>query len=86
MEKGIYLQVRTNNSKIETTIASRCRLYFGQEMVPARVEHIEDEKNRIGEIFTLDVSPGNILDLEKLVAIYTSKDKVTNYSVFPFFC
>lgn len=39
------------------------------------VEHIED-KECIGQIYTLNVKPGKIVCAEKLVTIFSSRDRV----------
>lgn len=73
-KNGIFLSVDTTNSKVNVVLAARTCIYDGnKEIKPVRITNSKDAK-RVFQDFEIIVS-NNRYDIEKIVAIYTSKDK-----------
>jgi alpha,alpha-trehalase len=69
----LLLKVRTNQSKL--TLAQAARLEVFLDNKPAAIErHTEKETAYVAQAFTLEVKEGNPVTLEKIVALYTSRD------------
>jgi len=73
--EGIYLKVRTSQSHIEVAQAARTRLHTGEMQVPAERRILLDEPERIAEELTVEVRQGEELRIEKVVALFTSRDR-----------
>mgnify|MGYP000135470874 CR=1 FL=1 len=72
---GVYLSVVTNQSKIEIATAAKLRLFVdGKERNPL-FKLVTKNKLAIGEEFRINVRRGSFYIIEKIVSIYTSKDK-----------
>jgi len=70
----IALKVRTRQSRIEIAEAARTRVYRGADEVT--VERTTDQmEDYIQQILTLDVEQGEPARVEKMVALYTSRDR-----------
>lgn len=72
-DDSILLQVRTNDSEIDIVQCARLRVTLGGEVV----EHertIDDAERWIAQTVRVPVEAGQQLVVEKLVAIYTSRD------------
>ena len=72
-EDGIWLKVRTRQSRLEIALAARTRLYRNDEAL-AGEPSLEQADERIGQIFTLQLDAGQPIAVEKVVALYTSRD------------
>ena len=72
-EEGIYLLVRTRQSRIEMAQAARTRLYSGSERlkVNRRTHH---EEGYIEQLLQVDCKEGEAVRVEKVVSIYTCRD------------
>ncbi len=69
----LYLQMRTRQSRIGIAEAVKCRLYLNEQEVEAeRSEILEPEY--IAQDLCLDLRKGDRLKVEKIVALYTSRD------------
>lgn len=71
--EGVHLLVRTMQSRLEMAQAARTRL-SGPTAAAAERRLVLDEPDRIAEEITVDVRQGELLRIEKAVAIVTSRD------------
>ena len=73
-EDGVYLLVRTNQSNIHVAQAARTQAFVdGQRREGSR--RVIDEPGYIGQEWVVDLQHGETLVLEKLAALYTSRDQ-----------
>lgn len=71
---GVFLQVQTNQSRIQMTEALRTIVFCGEKKLAPRMRIFLHGRERIFQEFTLDVQRGQKYTIEKLVSIYTSRD------------
>jgi alpha,alpha-trehalase len=73
----IALKARTRESRIEIAEAARTRVYRGEEelAVPRVTHQMEDY---VHQILAFDVQRGAPIRVEKMVALYTSRDRAIN--------
>jgi trehalose/maltose hydrolase-like predicted phosphorylase len=70
----IALKVRTRQSRIEVAEAARTRVYRGQdELQVARVT--QQREDYVQQVLRFDVREGTPVRVEKLAALYTSRDR-----------
>ena len=74
-EDGIYLQMQTNQSKIQITEALRTIVRHDQERIYPRMIIVTHGRQRMIHEFTLNVKKGERYVIDKLVGIYTSRDQ-----------
>ena len=74
-DDGIFLQMQTNQSKIQITEAVRTLAYNGHNRIYPKMNVIEHGRQRMIHEFTLDVKRGERYVIDKLVSIYTSRDQ-----------
>ena len=74
-DDGIYLQMQTNQSKVQITEAIRTLAYNGHERIYPKMNVIVHGRQRMIHEFTLDVKKGERTGIDKLVSIYTSRDQ-----------
>jgi trehalose/maltose hydrolase-like predicted phosphorylase/beta-phosphoglucomutase-like phosphatase (HAD superfamily) len=73
----IALKVRTRQSRIEIAQAARTRVYHGaEELAVARTTH--QTEDYIHQILAFDTQQGVPTRVEKMVALYTSRDRAIN--------
>ena len=73
----IALKLRTRQSRIDIAVAARTRVYRGaEELEVARATH--QMQDYIQQILEFDVARGAPVRLEKMVALYTSRDRAIN--------
>jgi HAD superfamily hydrolase (TIGR01509 family) len=70
---GVYLMVRTCQSDIRVAQVARTQAFLDGRFVEGRREVIR-EAGYIGQELTIDLSQGQVLALEKLAYLYTSRD------------
>lgn len=68
-----YLRVRTTQSRVEVVCAVRQRLSVGGRPGEAP-RPLNDHGGRVGHHYCAALSPGTTMHLEKVVAVYTSRD------------
>jgi trehalose/maltose hydrolase-like predicted phosphorylase/beta-phosphoglucomutase-like phosphatase (HAD superfamily) len=70
----IALKVRTRQSRIEIAEAARTRVYCGNDELPVarRTDQMEDY---VQQTLSFDVQRGETVRVEKMVALYTSRDR-----------
>jgi len=72
--EGIYLHVQTSQSRLEVVEAARTELFCNGKQLTPEVRTVEKEDS-IGQEFTVKVSEGEPITVEKIVALYTSRDR-----------
>jgi alpha,alpha-trehalase len=72
-EDGVYLQVQTQQSRIFIAEAARTRVTVDGWPVPGR-PRLVSEPGFVAHELCIDVSQGDILTVEKVVALHTSRD------------
>jgi alpha,alpha-trehalase len=72
-EQAILLRVRTCQSEIEMAQAARTRVFDGERAVDAQ-RQLVCEPNFVAEDLSISVRRGAPLRVEKIVALYTSRD------------
>lgn len=70
--EAVLLEAHTGESQIEVAVAARNRLTGGEPASVTRVVVRDD--NRIGHDIAVEVTDGQAVTLEKVVAVYTSRD------------
>ena len=72
-EAGLWLLVRTTQSRLEMGLSACTRAWRGDERVHEE-RRVPRERERIGTELALEVRQGEPVSVEKIVAIYTSRD------------
>ncbi|MDX1374793.1 MAG: glycosyl hydrolase family 65 protein [Burkholderiales bacterium] len=71
---AVFLAMRTRQSRLEIAQAARTRLYRGSERLgPA--PRVEREDACVSQDFAIGIEQGETVRLEKVVALYTSRDR-----------
>ncbi len=70
---GVWLLVRTVQSRLEVGISARTRAWRGDEEVDAE-QRLVEEPERVGTELCFDIEQGETVVVEKVVALYTSRD------------
>jgi trehalose/maltose hydrolase-like predicted phosphorylase len=73
--EGIWLRARTLQSRTEVTEASRTRVFRADTALEAERRIIEDEPGEIFEEIVTNAESGIPLRIEKVVSLYTSRDR-----------
>lgn len=71
---GILLTVKTKQSDVVMAQAARTRIYTNDREITIEEEVVEDTRS-IAKHFSLDLHEGVGITVEKVVALYTSRDK-----------
>ena len=75
----IYLQVETNQSHIRIAQAARTRVFKDGEVMALKPE-VVDEPRYIAHEFSVNLEKGKPLTIEKIVALFTSRDHAISES------
>jgi alpha,alpha-trehalase len=75
----MHLQVETNQSHIRIAEAARTRLFREGKQIPIEPQVIE-EPGCIAQEFSVDLKEGEAITIEKIVALYTSRDRAISES------
>ncbi|MGB2696118.1 MAG: hypothetical protein WBD55_13155 [Dehalococcoidia bacterium] len=76
-DNGIWLKVRTNQSRIEVAEAARTQVSIdGARIAPQRT--VLQEDGYIADDLAVDVREGGHVRIEKIVALHSSKDRPTS--------
>jgi trehalose/maltose hydrolase-like predicted phosphorylase len=70
---GDWLLVRTAQSRLEVGVSARTLAWRGDEQVELE-RRLVDEPERIGSELSFDIEQGGTVAIEKVVALYTSRD------------
>ena len=73
-DESVYLRMRATQSRLEIAQAARTRLYQNdsRSWVPSRLER--DDAACIGQAFVVALARGGTVCIEKVVALYSSRD------------
>ncbi len=69
----IFLQVETNQSKLQVAMAARTRVYKNGRRCFVKRRTLA-QNSYAGSMFSVDIEPGNPIRIEKIVSLYSSKD------------
>ncbi len=73
-EETLYLEVQTNQSKLRLAQAARTKVFLDKEVrQPPR--RLQEEPGYIAQEFELDVQKGQTVAIEKVLALFTSRDR-----------
>jgi alpha,alpha-trehalase len=73
-EDGVLLVAETNQSHLRVAQAARTRVYRGDEPLPVE-RRMHREQDYIRQDLSLEVVQGQEVAIEKIVALYTSRDR-----------
>ena len=73
-DEEIYLKVRTRQSQLYVAQAARTRLYRDGKVLDVE-RHPLQEEGYVGQVLTCDVEQGHALRVEKIISLYTSRDR-----------
>ena len=73
--EGVYLLTQTTQSRFEVAVAARTRLRLGDDPVSLERHITEEGEARIAEECAVAVPRGVALHVEKVVALFTSRDR-----------
>ena len=76
---GIYLVVQTNQSRIQVSEAARTQLFIRGRKLQSDILTYQ-EKESIRQELSFELEKGRPVKVEKIVALYTSKDSATSES------
>jgi alpha,alpha-trehalase len=76
-DDSVFLLARTTQSRLEVAVAARTRAYFAGEPVAGQRRTILDDEI-VGEELTLEARAGESVTIEKIVALYTSRDPASS--------
>ncbi|MEE9568045.1 MAG: glycosyl hydrolase family 65 protein [Candidatus Binatia bacterium] len=78
-QDGVYLLVQTNQSRIQVAQAARTQVYCrGKRLQAETLTH--QREGVIGQELVFDVAEGRTVKIEKIVALYTSRDRAISES------
>ncbi|MFC2014032.1 trehalose-phosphatase [Chloroflexota bacterium] len=78
-DETIYLQMETTQSRIRISEAARTRLYRKGKQVTLQ-PHVIEKPGYIAQEFTVSLEQGKSVTIEKIVALYTSRDHAISES------
>ncbi|SEL51647.1 glycoside hydrolase family 65 protein [Streptacidiphilus jiangxiensis] len=73
----VRLQVATPDTGLRIGLAARTRLRAGDRELPAPLVARSDTPGRVDQVLTVAVRQGHSLSVEKTVALFTSRDRLT---------
>jgi alpha,alpha-trehalase len=76
-DDGIYLKVRTRQSRLEVALAARTRAYWDDQHLGIEPK-LDKEPGWIAQSFQLDLDRDRPVKIEKLIALYTSRDSAVS--------
>lgn len=76
---GVYLLVQTSQSKLQVAEAARTRIFSHGQRLSVEGE-IYEGKELIGQEFQLELERKKSIDIEKIVTLYTSRDRAISES------
>lgn len=71
---NMYLKVETNQAKVQVAQAARNKVYVNDELIAVDPLNLIEE-GYVGQQFTVEVKKEQKLEFEKIVSLYTSRDK-----------
>lgn len=76
---NMYLNVQTNQSKVQIAQSGRNKVFLNRELIAKEPINLVKE-GYVGQQFTVNLNEGQTLELEKIVALYTSRDRAISES------
>jgi alpha,alpha-trehalase len=73
-EDTIYLKTQTNQSELRLALAARTQVFHNQELQKVKRQTVTETGYAAQHLF-FDLEPGDNVTVEKVVALYTSRDK-----------
>ncbi|HEX6308008.1 MAG TPA: glycosyl hydrolase family 65 protein [Longimicrobiales bacterium] len=73
--EGVYLLVESTQSRIQIAQAARTRVQLDGAPLAAERRILTEAEDRIGEELRVDIAVGDTVRVEKVVALYTSRDR-----------
>ncbi len=73
-KNGIFLSMKTSQSRIETSLAAKIRIFASTKKIRPTIKHLMKGRERIGQEFRFFARERHSYSMEKTVSIYTSKD------------
>jgi alpha,alpha-trehalase len=70
----VFLRVRTTQSRREVAQAARTQIFRNREPVTVDPSYVQDVAGEVGHHFTVEVERGDKITVEKLVAMYNSRE------------
>ena len=74
-DESLYLRARTTQSRLEIAQAARTRIYRGDSRLSAPPRLEREGVARIGHVLAVRLARGETARIEKVVALYTSRDR-----------
>jgi alpha,alpha-trehalase len=74
-EETVYLRVRALQSNLEVANSSRTRAYHRNQQLHPERELVNEPGGLIGQKFAVDLNEGSSVTVEKMVSLFTSKDR-----------
>jgi len=74
-QNGIFLSMKTSQSRIELCEAAKIRIFTNDKEIKPAIRHLMKGKERIGQEFKFFARERHSYQIEKNVALYTSKDE-----------
>jgi trehalose/maltose hydrolase-like predicted phosphorylase len=75
-KSGIYLAMKTSQSRIVLAQAAKIRLFSGNRRMAPLIKNLMKGQERIGQEFRFAARERHSYSLEKIISIYTSKDEM----------
>ncbi len=72
--EGIYLQVKTNQSHLHIALAARTSIFQNKKRLRSIDSALLEESGYIAKFYTVKAEKNLPIEVEKIVALYTSKD------------
>jgi alpha,alpha-trehalase len=76
----VFLKVRTVQSRVEVALSARTQVFHRNQHLSPRRELFEDADGLIGHHLSFDVSEGSDVTIEKMVALFSSRDPAVSES------
>jgi len=72
---GMYLSMKTSQSKINIAVAARTRVFMKRREKKINIKHRSRGRETIDQVFRIFASQNEPIEIEKVVSVYTSRDE-----------
>ncbi|KPJ84847.1 MAG: trehalose 6-phosphate phosphorylase [Gemmatimonas sp. SG8_17] len=72
--EGVYLLVKTSQSRLEVAQAARTRVFKQEQEAHVHITTVIED-SEVGQVFATDARQGEPITVEKVVALHTSRDR-----------
>lgn len=76
-----YLECMTSQSQLHMCQVIRTRIFSGEEEIVPCFDPFEEDKE-IGTVYTLELNAGKSITVEKVLTLFTSRDKAITHPVY----